>query len=76
VDDGLHNCPGGCEKRVSRRHFACSACWHRLPHDLREAISSSWWARDHGAHSIAMTEAMLWYRAEAEPACDTSRTLT
>jgi hypothetical protein len=66
MTDRLHNCPGRCGKRVDRRHFACPACWRRLPKDLREPIASSWWARDHDAHNLAMVDAMDWYRAEAD----------
>ncbi|MPZ66775.1 MAG: hypothetical protein GEU83_15125 [Pseudonocardiaceae bacterium] len=56
-----HECPGGCGRQVARHHFACRACWYRLPSDLRRPISATY-RRDAGAHPAAMAEAVAWYR--------------
>ncbi len=63
-----HECPGGCGRQVGRHHFACKACWYRLPADLRRPISATY-RRDTGAHLAAMADAVDWYRTQ-QPATD------
>lgn len=61
-----HDCPGGCGSPVVRNMFACRDCWRRLPQDFRTPILTSRWANDHASHSRAMTDAMTWYRMDAD----------
>lgn len=62
-----HDCPGGCGTPVVRNMFACRDCWARLPQDdHRTPILTSRWANDWSAHSRALTEAMKWYRVDAD----------
>jgi hypothetical protein len=65
--DDTHDCPGGCGNQVVRNMFACRACWDRLPQDdYRTPILTSRWAGDWEAHSRALTNAMQWYRVDAD----------
>jgi hypothetical protein len=57
-----HTCPGGCQREVPRRHFACKPCWYRLPGDLQAPITNNY-RRDPGAHLQAMADAVQWYAA-------------
>ena len=55
-----HTCPGGCDRRVPRHHFACPDCWGRLPADLQCAIAASY-MRDPATHVEALLDACSWY---------------
>lgn len=69
-----HLCPGGCGADVAGHMFACRPCWYRLPRDLRTPILTTWWSKDFAAHSRAMTDAMHWYRDEADSRAGTGYT--
>jgi hypothetical protein len=59
-----HDCPGGCGRSVAHAYLACSACWHVLPKDLRDAVWSTWRTRttDPANHRHALADAVRWYR--------------
>lgn len=58
-----HECPGGCGTPVVRNMFSCPSCWRRLPQEYRTPILTSRWANDFAGHSLALVDAMQWYRS-------------
>lgn len=55
-----HECPGGCGRHVPRHHYACRACWYRLPDPHRRAIRQN--HRYHSVgHAVAMHQAHAWF---------------
>lgn len=58
--DHTHWCPGGCQRRVPNRLFACGDCWVRLPFRYQQPISANY-RRDHDKHAEAMAAAVQWY---------------
>jgi hypothetical protein len=62
ADDSTHACPGGCGRRVPRDLFACSACWYRLPAELRQAINDTYRpGRVSREHAAALAGACHWF---------------
>lgn len=59
--DHTHWCPGGCQRHVPNRYFACGDCWVRLPFAYQQPIQIAY-RRDHHAHREAMAAAIRWYR--------------
>jgi hypothetical protein len=55
-----HPCPG-CGRHIYSHHFACRTDWFRLPVGLRKPISTTY-GRDATAYSVAVTDALQWYR--------------
>lgn len=58
-----HTCPGCDKPSIPDVMFACSTCWFRLPHDLRNAINAA--HHRHGVGSVqllgAQRAAENWY---------------
>lgn len=69
--DTRHDCPGQCGRKVSRAMLACYDDWHRLPEDLRHAVSRADAIRRRSpddpdrirAHRQAVVACIAWYRA-------------
>lgn len=59
--DHTHWCPGGCNRRVPHRYFACGDCWVRLPFEYQQPIQIAY-RHDDVAHAKAMVEARGWYQ--------------
>lgn len=64
--DHTHWCPGGCQRRVPDRLFACGDCWVRLPFQYQQPISATY-RRDPNAHHEAMRAARRWYQDNPLP---------
>lgn len=61
-----HECPGLCGRHdVPRHHFACPACWARLPFKLQRPITQNY-RRNAGAHLAAMIAADEWFQQHQE----------
>jgi hypothetical protein len=72
VRKDLHDCPGGCGKRVGRQAFSCSVCWQRLPKAYHDAILLAFATRDESEghrrkHLDAVAAASRWLRGRC---CD------
>jgi hypothetical protein len=55
MDDGKHDCPCGCEKRIGRHLLSCRSSWFALPEDIRQQV---WAARKPGATISDLAEAI------------------
>lgn len=53
-----HKCPGGCGVSVPHNRLACQPCWWLLPEPLRQRVN-----RRDPDHLTAVSEALVWYRA-------------
>lgn len=58
----IHQCPGGCSRRISNERFACRSCWYRLPCYLRNLITQAYRRGTHHADNMPMAKATIWHK--------------
>lgn len=63
--DGMHDCPGGCGRRIVRNTLSCGHCWHRLPGVLRATYAAAYPLRrvSPAAYQEVQADCLSWFRA-------------